>query len=280
MPVVLILLPPSEGKAAPARRGRPTDLDRLSLPELTEHRTRVLSSLIGLSSRPEAATLLGLGPQQAEQVRRNVELGSLPGRPALEIYTGVLFSALDHATLSPTAKRRAAAAVRVQSALWGPIGPSDRIAPYRLSIGATLPAIGPLASFWRRSIERIAPTSDGGVILDCRSSGYASAWRGDRDQSSRTVAVRVLTEVNGRLAVVSHAAKHTRGLVARAALSADRAPRSPQQVADLVGADWRCELVETSSGWRLDVITGPEESRTGQTQAATSRTQGSARAVG
>ena len=277
---MLILLPPSEGKAPPARRGRPTDLHRLSLPELTEPRTRVLSSLVELSSRPEAATLLGLGPQQADQVRRNVDLVTLPSRPALEVYTGVLFSALDHATLPPAATRRATAAIRVQSALWGPIGPSDRIAPYRLSIGATLPGIGPLASFWRRSIERIAPTSDGGVILDCRSSGYASAWRGDRDQSSRTVAVRVLTEVNGRLVIVSHAAKHTRGLVARAALSADRTPRSPQQVADLVGADWRCELVETASGWRLDVITDPATSQTGTSPTETTQTGTTARAVG
>jgi hypothetical protein len=44
---VLILLPPSEGKAAP-RRGKPLDLAVLSSPELTTARTTLLSALVDL----------------------------------------------------------------------------------------------------------------------------------------------------------------------------------------------------------------------------------------
>ena len=44
---MLILLPPSEGKAAP-RRGKPLDLAVLSSPELTTARTTLLSALVDL----------------------------------------------------------------------------------------------------------------------------------------------------------------------------------------------------------------------------------------
>ena len=219
---MLILLPPSEGKAPPARRGRPVDLDALSLPELTVARQQVLAALIEVSARPDAVRLLTVGPSLAAEVRRNVELAQCPARPALEVYTGVLYAALGYAELSTAARRRANAAIRVQSALWGSIGPTDRIPPYRLPICARLPDVGPLEPFWRRTIGRIAPQARPGVIVDCRSSSYRTLWHGDRDEASRTVAVRVLTEVNGERKVVSHLAKHTRGLVARALLETER----------------------------------------------------------
>lgn len=251
---MLILLPPSEGKAEPARRGRPVELEALSLPELTTARQQVLAALIDVSARPDAAKLLTVGPSLAEEVRRNVDLARCPARPALEVYTGVLYAALGYADLSTAAKRRAAASIRVQSSLWGSIGPTDRIPPYRLPICARLPDIGSLEAFWRRAIGRIAPLTRPGVIVDCRSSSYRTVWHGDPDEVSRTVAVRVLTEVKGKRVVVSHLAKHTRGLVARTLLEAERAPRTPAQVAEALVGDFRCELAVERSGWRLDVL--------------------------
>ncbi len=51
---MLILLPPSEGKAE-AGSGRRLDLDRLSLPELNPRREEVLSALVALSRRRRSA---------------------------------------------------------------------------------------------------------------------------------------------------------------------------------------------------------------------------------
>ncbi len=260
---MLILLPPSEGKAAPARRGKPVDLDALSLPELTPARQQVLAALVEASGRTDALSLLTVGPRLAEEVARNLEVTRIPARPALEVYTGVLYAALDYAGLSPGARRRANTAIRVQSALWGSIGPTDRIPPYRLPVCARLPGLGTLEAFWRDHLTRISPQTDPGVIVDCRSSSYQTCWRPGPEEAARTVAVRVLTETDGKRTVVSHLAKHTRGLVARRLLEADRVVRTPQQVAEAVGADYRCELVGLRSGWRLDVITSPHPDRVG-----------------
>jgi len=145
---MLILLPPSEGKALPARRGRPVDLAALSAPELTETRLAIRDALIAVSHRPDAHRILAVPPALLDEVALNTRLKSLPGLPAMRVYTGVLYAALDYPSLSPAAKRRAARSLKVQSALWGPVGPADRIAPYRLSMAVSLPGLGPLAGVW------------------------------------------------------------------------------------------------------------------------------------
>ena len=248
-----ILIPPSEGKSAPGRRGRPVDIDTLSTPQLAAARRKLVDALLEASGSPDAVALLGLSEGQRDELQLNLRLLDSPARPAGEIYTGVLYNALDLATLSPTGKRRANTSIRVQSALWGPIRITDRIPPYRLSINTSLPGIGPLTGFWRRELVGVAGLGgDGELTIDCRSSGYAAAWHPPTDKLIKVVA---LTEKDGRRAVVSHFAKHTRGAVARLLLEADHLPTTPQQVADLVAAAGRCELGRTRTGWELSVIT-------------------------
>lgn len=251
-----ILLPPSEGKSAPGRRGRPVDIDALSSPELAAARRKIIDALLEASDAPDAVAVLGLSEGQRDELRLNLGLLESPARPAGEIYTGVLYDALGLATLSAAARRRANAWIRVQSALWGPIKITDRIPPYRLSIGSSLPGIGLLAGFWRRELAGWADLSDDRdeLIIDCRSSGYAAAWH---PPTKKLIKVVALTERDGKRAVVSHFAKHTRGVVTRLLLEAERVPRSPQQVADVVAAHGRCELDRTRTGWELSVITDP-----------------------
>lgn len=255
---MLILLPPSEGKAAPRRRGRPVDLARLSDPVLTPTRERILIALVAASARPDALTLLGVPAGAAAEVSRNLELVRLPAAGALEVYTGVLYDALDFGSLPVGARRRARTSLRVQSALWGPVGPADKIAPYRLSMAASLPSIGPLAWVWRAVLDPAMGRWAGEVVIDCRSSTYATAWQPVGEQARRMVAVRVFTEVAGRRTVVSHQAKHTRGLVARWLLESVKPVKRVQQVADLVADHRRCELVDLGRrGFALDVIEPP-----------------------
>lgn len=249
-----ILLPPSEGKSAPGRRGRSVDIDALSSPELTAARRKIVDALREVCGSPDGAAVLGLSERQRDELQLNLRLLESPARPAGEIYTGVLYDALDLATVSSTARRRANTWIRVQSALWGPIKITDRVPPYRLSIGTSLPGIGPLAGFWRRELAGLPSDDAGELIIDCRSSGYAAAWHPPIEKLIKVVA---LTETNGKQSVVSHFAKHTRGAVTRLLLEADRVPRSPHQVAEIVAAHGRCELDRTRTGWELSVITGP-----------------------
>lgn len=123
-------------------------------------------------------------------------------------------------------------------------------------MSTALPALGPTAGVWRAVLDPVLTSAAGsGLIIDCRSTSYAPAWRPSGDLARRTVSVRVFTEADGQRTVVSHLAKHTRGLVARWLLEAPQPPRTPGSVAEIVARNRRCELVDRGrTGFTLDVL--------------------------
>jgi hypothetical protein len=254
---VLVLLPPSESKAPPAARGKPVDLDTLSFPELTATRARVLDALATVSAGPDAVRRLGVGESLALDVARNTRLRVLPARPALEVYTGVLYDALRWATLSASARRRGNARLVVVSALWGALRPGDRVPPYRLNMCGEL-GLGSLTQLWRPALGRVLENAaTKGLLVDCRSGDYVAAWPPPGEVARRTVAVRVLQEGRGGRTVVSHAAKHTRGEVTRHLLETGADPARPQGLARVLGERWTVELVpppRPGKPWTLDVV--------------------------
>jgi cytoplasmic iron level regulating protein YaaA (DUF328/UPF0246 family) len=233
---VLILLPPSEGKASDAD-GPPLDLGTLALPGLGPVRESILDALIRLCDGPEevARAVLGLSPGQADSVATNRLLRGSPTRSAAGLYTGVLYDNLGLATLDDEAYRRAAESILIISGLWGAVRIDDRIPRYRLAMGVNLPPLGALAAVWRPALSReLAASADGRLIVDMRSAPYAAAWRPD----GPAVAVRVVRErIAGGVAkrsVVSHMAKATRGMIARDLLVTDVVPESPPQLAKVL----------------------------------------------
>ncbi|WP_182882903.1 YaaA family protein [Microbispora sp. H10949] len=246
---MLILLPPSEGKA---ERGT-SRVRRLSFPELAGPREKVLDALVSLCHTPEARDVLGLSDGQAGEIERNRGLPAARTLPVADLYTGVLYDNLGLGTLSPEARRRADRRIVVFSGLWGLLRPSDRVPPYRLSMGVRLPPMGGLAAFWRPSISAVLDATKG-LVVDMRSATYAAAWQpGDRG-----VAVRVLRESAGKRTVVSHMAKATRGVVARSLVETPDRPRTAGDLADLLASlGHRVELAAPAGGNRprtLDVI--------------------------
>jgi len=233
--VTLVLLPPSEGKAV-GSRGRPLDPGSLSFPELTPVRDRVLDALAAASARPDALDVLGAPRGAADRVAANVDLREAPTLRAADLYTGVLYDALGLGSLDAAAKRRAARALVVVSALFGALRPGDRVPSYRLSMDVDLPGVGPLAAAWRPALEAVLPGAAGrGVIVDLRSSTYVAAWRPSGALAERTVAVHVVRDGPGGRTAVSHLAKHTRGLVARHLLAGGASPRTPEELAETLG---------------------------------------------
>ncbi|MFC0715051.1 YaaA family protein [Cellulomonas biazotea] len=229
---MLVLLPPSEGKTSPAR-GPVLDLDALSSPGLTPLRRKVLDALVETSGRPDAADVLGVGASLGDEVARNVRLHEVPTAPARRVYSGVLYAAAGLDRLTPAARRRAQESVRVVSGLWGVVTPEDPIPAYRLSMGTDLPGVGALAPAWRSALAaELDDAADGRLVVDCRSAAYLAAWHPPR--SSDWVAVRVLREVDGVRSVVSHHAKHTRGVLTRHLLT--RRARPPRDAAGLAAA--------------------------------------------
>lgn len=246
---MLILLPPSESKATRAR-GAALRPESLSSPRLATQRARVAQALAEVSAQPGAADTLGVSPTLTEEIARNTRLLTAPTLPARELYTGVLYDALDLGSLDPASARRATRRLVVVSALYGVVRMTDRLAPYRLSMAVNLPGVGPLGTTWRPHLDEVLPEAAGrGLVVDCRSSTYVSAWVPQGDLATRWVTVRVPG--------ATHMAKHTRGLVARALCQTSADPRRPEALVDLlVDAGFDVELHRPARGgkpWVLDV---------------------------
>lgn len=245
---MLILLPPSESKQT-RTRGAALRLGSLSAPELTSARERVADALAQVSAGDDAAHALGVSANLTEEIARNTRLGTAPTLTARELYSGVLYDALDLVSLDPGSQRRATSRLRVVSALYGVVRMTDRLAPYRLSMAVNLPGVGPLAGYWKPLLDPVLTTAAGrGLIVDARSSTYAAAWVPTGELTSRWVHVRVPG--------ATHMAKHTRGLVARALCQAPSDPRRPQALPGLLSGAFSVQLHEperTGRPWILDV---------------------------
>lgn len=252
---MLILLPPSEGKAAPGR-GKPLDLTALGHPTLTSVRRQVIDALVAVSHRPDAADLLGVGRTQLDLLDRNQALESAPTARADRVYTGVLYDALGFDSLSPAARRRSATRVAITSSVFGLLRPTDRIPAYRLSGDTSLPGLGPVAAAWRGVLGEAVTASVGeGLLVDLRSGTYTAFWRPSADLQRRVATVRVLHESGGRRTVVSHFNKATKGRLVRALLEVGHNPRTPAALAGVLrDLGWHVEESPTGLGTQLDIV--------------------------
>ncbi|MEV5276629.1 peroxide stress protein YaaA [Streptomyces sp. NPDC051994] len=261
---MLVLLPPSEGKAA-SGRGAPLKAESLSLPGLAEARAAVLDELVELCMADEdkAREVLGLSEGLRGEVAKNAELRTAGTRPAGEIYTGVLYDALELASLDPAAKRRAARSLLVFSGLWGAVHTGDRIPSYRCSMGVKLPGLGALGAYWRSVMDPVMTQAAGeGLVLDLRSSAYAAAWKPKGAVAGRTATVRVLHSqmVDGveKRSVVSHFNKATKGRLVRDLLTTGAAPADPAELVealrDLGYVVEAAPPAKPGRAWSLDVV--------------------------
>lgn len=216
---MLVLLPPSEGKARP-EAGEPVDLGSLAFAaELGEKRAELLDAF-------------------------DPGLRRAPAAPAAEVYTGVLFKRLELPKLSATARKR----VLIASALWGVVRPGDRIPYYKFPPKTRLDGIGAPAAYWRPALAEALPDEQGDLVVDMRSGAYSTFWKPKR---ATLLAVRAFSESGGERKAVSHMAKAVRGEVARALLRAKKPPADPGAAAAIAeSAGFTVELRDGS----LDVI--------------------------
>ncbi|MCX7521179.1 peroxide stress protein YaaA [Microbacterium sp. STN6] len=210
---MLVLLPPSETKREGGDAERALDLDRLRYPSLTRIR-RSLVRAVSKLAHDEAATItaLRLGPRQHGEVERNRVIASAPVMPAIDRYTGVLYDALDAATLSEAGRASAERHLLIHSALFGPVGALDAIPAYRLSWDSRLPDTR-LASVWAGAVSEQLGRHDG-LIVDLRSEGYAKL--GPLPERPDAVYVRVVSSDPSRPRPLNHFNKRSKGLFVRA----------------------------------------------------------------
>lgn len=236
----LILLPPSEGKAG-GGDGPPWTPGSLSI-DLDARRKTAIRALATAMKGDEAsrANLLDVkGRALAAATDANRAVAKAPTMPAIDRYTGVLFDALDHRSLSAPHRRRLDASVVIFSGLWGAVMPADPIPEYKLKMGAALAPMGKLSAWWREPLSaRLTELAAGRHVWNLLPNEHAAAWQPPDSLEEWTV--RFLQHRNGKLATVSHDNKSLKGALVRFLLANPTA-----EPADL--AAWK-----HPAGYRLD----------------------------
>lgn len=237
----LILLPPSEGKAA-GGEGPPWSSGTMTV-DLDQDRAVVMAALVRAMRAPAAqrAKLLGVkGVALDAATEADRQVAGEPTLPAIERYTGVLYDALDHRTLERTARRRLDRSVLIFSGLWGLVGPADPIPDYKLKMGAALPGLGRLSTWWRpRITDALCRLTPRRRVWNLLPQEHAAAWAPDPvpDQYRVTFLER---RSDGRLVAVAHWNKLLKGALVRHLLAHPQA--GPEEL-----AAW-----DHPAGYRLD----------------------------
>lgn len=163
---------------------------------------------------------------------------------ATNVYSGVLYQALDWASLSPAAKKRGESAIAIISAKYGVVRPSTKIESYKEKINN---------KFMAPQVAAALDCIKTPLIVDCRSSTYKTVWKSPLDI---TVEVRVSTVVNGVRTVVTHMSKKTRGEIARWLLQSRSMPKTPEDLYAIVSEKYPCALTPSDgvNPWILEVI--------------------------
>lgn len=251
-----ILLPPSAGKTTKKSTNH-LQLEKLWQAEhLTQTRRQLINDVQNTALLADAAQIFKLGPKNSHEISQNLEIYDAPALAAWQLYDGVLYEAAKFAQIFSSgepsqvsqgqvdnhrgdqpqgsqgqggqgqgqdAQRQLEELTLVFSALFGPVRLTDLITPHRLSGSVKLPGQGTVASIWSKPLkELLAQQLSGHVVVDLRSAEYGAMYRPVRggDCLTLNIAVAKVNPATGKRSVVSHWAKHTRGLLAGALLRA------------------------------------------------------------
>jgi cytoplasmic iron level regulating protein YaaA (DUF328/UPF0246 family) len=176
-----------------------------------------------------------------------------PSAKAIDVYSGVLYQALDYHNLNSAAQKRAQKSIIIISALFGALKLTDSIPTYKLDMAKSLPKLGSLNALWKPIVTKALENIKTDLIVDCRSSTYQGVWTPDL---KKTVAIRVFAEKAGKRTVVTHMSKKTRGDITKFLVMQTKSPKTAQELQKLVAKEFKCKLVkpEGKKSWLLDVI--------------------------
>lgn len=255
-----ILLPPSAGKTTKKSTNHLQLEKLWQAEHLTQTRGQLINDVQNTALLADAAQIFKLGPKNAHEISQNLEIYDAPALAAWQLYDGVLYEAAKFAQIfssgepsqgsqgqvgnhrgdqpqgsgqgqggqsqadqSQGLQRQLEELTLVFSALFGPVRLTDLITPHRLSGSVKLPGQGSVASIWSKALkELLTQQLSGHVIVDLRSAEYGAMYRPARGGECLTLNIGVakVNPATGKRSVVSHWAKHTRGLLAGALLEA------------------------------------------------------------
>jgi len=219
--MIVILLPPSEGKASGGTApGWEPAAGRF--PQLAPRRLRVANAL-KRARGGNAGTLGASGALLADARASNRALVGAPTLPAWQRFTGVVWEHIGIADLGASGLTRARDGIVVVSALTGLSAWEDPVPDFRLKFSATLAPMGRLANFWRGPLSDLLNDHLAGqTVIDLLPNEHRGAWVSD---PTRYDLVRpILATPDGKPA--GHAAKATKGKLTRALLQSGNATRT------------------------------------------------------
>ncbi|MFM7771936.1 MAG: peroxide stress protein YaaA, partial [Acidimicrobiaceae bacterium] len=150
---LIILLPPSEGKAESGKTGTKfAETSGTFGKSLGKQRAIVVAAL--KQARGGSPKLLGVsGAHLTRAQQANLAVHGAKTLPASQRYTGVVWDHLDLASLPLALQKIAAKNIVIVSGLLGLVAACDPTPDYRLKIGASLAPMGKLSSWWRDEIS-------------------------------------------------------------------------------------------------------------------------------
>ena len=210
----MLLLPPSEGKAAggSARRSAWSPDQGAFGRRLGERRATVIQALA--SARGGDEKLLGVKGEHLVRARSaNTSLIGAASLPAWQRYTGVVWDHLDPTTLPAPARKR----IVVVSGLLGAVRGDDPVPDYRLKMGVNLAPLGKLSTWWREAVTaEIARLGRRHLIVDLLPQEHRAAWDAASVGTSIDAISVALVDPTGKPG--GHVAKAAKGALARAIL--------------------------------------------------------------
>jgi uncharacterized protein len=152
--------------------------------------------------------------ERALVATQELAAGSARLRPAWKRYSGVVWTHLDPASLTPASRKR----LLVPSSVYGLTSGEDRIADFRLKMNIGVGTLGTMASYWRsRLLPVIASHVKTAPLVSLLPKEHEMAIDLEALSKSRKV-VRVVFSDDGGSATVGHDAKAVKGVLARALL--------------------------------------------------------------
>ncbi len=210
---LIILLPPSEGKAESGKTGTKfAETSGTFGKSLGKQRTSVISAL--KQARGGSPKLLGVsGAHLARAQQANITVRGAKTLPASQRYTGVVWDHLDLASLPLVTQKIAAKNIVIISGLLGLVTAGDPTPDYRLKIGASLAPMGKLSSWWRDEISSaLNKYCAGAVVISLLPQEHSAAFVADRELIKSYLHVDLATK-SGKPG--GHDAKAAKGRLAR-----------------------------------------------------------------
>ena len=222
----VILLPPSEGKAA---HGQPRTKWKSTSGEFGRQLSGARDELIGALNKVGGgnATILGVKGALLDRAKNsNKSLIGAPTLPAFERYTGVVWKHMNLESMTSAQRAKALEHIIVISGLLGAAGGADPVPDYRLKMSAILAPIGMISRWWREPLSAVLNKRFAGcVVVDLLPQEHRLAYAPDLEMLGAYLRVAI-NEKNGKSG--GHDAKAAKGRLARHILDSCASGSNPR----------------------------------------------------